>query len=98
MATQRVRAIVESDGRLRLIDPLPLVTGQTLDLTVQPAEVDERETVRRILADRILPRDPNLSLMTDAEAEAASVALYAALEGRQFNASDLIIEERRDDR
>lgn len=91
MATQRVRAIVESDGRLRLIDPLPLVAGQTLDLTVQPAEVDERETVRRILANRIVPRDPDL-IPVDTEAMIAELDRLTA--GLNADVSGAILEER----
>lgn len=95
MSAIHVHAIVEG-GRLRPLEAVALIEGQTVQVVIMPQDVSNDERVRALLGDLVEPRDPNTPHMTPAEYEAVFAALQESLAGRDVNLSEAIIEERRE--
>ena len=82
-----IRAVYEH-GQLRPLDPLTLADGQEICLAV----LSEREQMRSVLADMLVPVDAEPAAEVD---EAAVVAtIDAAMQGKP-PVSEAILDERR---
>ncbi len=84
---QAVRAIYE-DGRLRLLDPVALIEGEQVQVTI----LSDRERTRAALGDLLVDPEPDRDDSVDEAALQAEID--AALQG-QVSVSDVIIQERR---
>jgi len=84
---QAVRAIYE-DGRLRLLDPVALIEGEQVQVTI----LSDRERTRAALGDLLVDSEPDRDDSVDEAALQAEID--AALQG-QVSVSDVIIQERR---
>jgi len=84
---QAVRAIYE-DGRLRMLDPVALIEGEQVQVTI----LSERERTRAALGDLLVDSEPDRDDSVDEAALQAEID--AALQG-QVSVSDVIIQERR---
>lgn len=94
MSAIHVRAIVEG-GRLRPLEEVALIEGQTVQVVIMPQDVSNDERVRALLGDLVEPRDPNLEPV---DTQAMLAELDHLLEGQTPNVSEAIIEERREGR
>jgi len=84
---QAVRAIYE-DGRLRMLDPVALIEGEQVQVTI----LSDRERTRAALGDLLVDSEPDRDDSVDEAALQAEID--AALQG-QVSVSDVIIQERR---
>lgn len=86
-----IRAIYEK-GHLRLIDPVSLVEGQEVEVTVQVEPKSEEERVREALGDLVVSwPDPTADPYPEVEAMAEEIDL--AFRGDP-PLSEMIIEDR----
>lgn len=86
--TQAVRAVYEH-GHLRLLDPVTLVEGEQVSVTIQ----SEREKMRAALSDLVVPSAPLPD--DDLDEEALQQEVDAACQGVP-PVSEVIIQERRE--
>ncbi len=84
---QAVRAIYE-DGRLRMLDPVALIEGEQVQVTI----LSDRERTRAALGDLLVDSEPDRDDSVDEAVLQAEID--AALQG-QVSVSDVIIQERR---
>ena len=84
---QALRAIYE-DGRLRMLDPVALIEGEQVQVTI----LSDRERTRAALGDLLVDSEPDRDDSVDEAALQAEID--AALQG-QVSVSDVIIQERR---